>query len=155
LVFIRHAIAADRAEFDGPDAQRPLTKQGRTRARAAFAAAFEHLSPTRILTSPFVRATETAELVQEVLPARVPQEECAALRPDANWTAWTSALQELAKGWKPDEVVVMVGHEPSIGAFFAGHLGLRAPVPFKKAGIGVVDEDGTLIAFLPPRFLRG
>jgi phosphohistidine phosphatase len=155
LVFIRHAIAEDRDAFDGPDAQRPLTKQGRSRARAAFAAAFEHLSPTRILTSPFVRATQTAELVQELLPARVPQEECAALRPDADWAAWTSALKELEKAWKPDEVVVIVGHEPSIGALFAGHLGLRAPVPFKKAGIGVVEGDGSLIAFLPPRFLRG
>lgn len=155
LVFIRHAIAEDRCEFDGPDAERPLTKQGRSRARAAFAAALGHLSPTRILTSPFVRAAQTAELVQELLPARVPQEDCDALRPDSDWAAWTAALQELAKGWKPDEVVVIVGHEPSIGALFAGHLGLRAPVPFKKAGIGVIDEDGSLIAFLPPRFLRG
>ena len=34
LWLVRHAVAADRDEFDGPDAERPLTEKGRRRFRA-------------------------------------------------------------------------------------------------------------------------
>src|SRR5437868_1064741 len=64
LYLLRHADAGDPAAWKGDDAERPLSPKGRKQARRTgrwVAALGRH--PDRILTSPKVRALETATIV--------------------------------------------------------------------------------------------
>src|SRR6202043_1937585 len=65
LYLLRHATAVDVASSD---AERELTREGREEARIAGAALTElGVKLSRILTSPLVRARQTAEIVAKVL----------------------------------------------------------------------------------------
>src|SRR5687767_12246278 len=69
LYIIRHAIAVDEATSDsGSDSERPLTDKGRKKMRQ-IAKALRHLGVEfdLILSSPYVRACETAEILADVL----------------------------------------------------------------------------------------
>jgi 8-oxo-(d)GTP phosphatase len=60
LLFLRHASAGKREEWEGDDRERPLDKRGRTRAKELV----DELAPYRIdaiLTSPYRRCVETVE----------------------------------------------------------------------------------------------
>jgi 8-oxo-dGTP diphosphatase len=58
LLLVRHATAGDRADWDGPDATRPLDRRGRAQA-ATLAAVLPGFAPVRLLTAPPVRCRET------------------------------------------------------------------------------------------------
>lgn len=58
LIVVRHAKAARRSAWDGPDPRRPLTRQGRTRA-AELVPLVAAYGITRVLSSPSIRCTET------------------------------------------------------------------------------------------------
>jgi phosphohistidine phosphatase SixA len=60
IYLVRHAKAGSRSGWDGPDDQRPLSKNGR-RQTAALATALADSGITRILTSPYVRCAQTVE----------------------------------------------------------------------------------------------
>ena len=69
LLLVRHAIAEERDDKRWPsDADRPLTQRGMRRFRSA-AAGLGTLVPEvdRLLTSPFVRAHQTATILEDVL----------------------------------------------------------------------------------------
>lgn len=154
MIFVRHAIATPAEAFDGPDSERPLTPKGAAKAAKIFAKLTQLYRPTRVISSPLVRAKATAELLQGALPRPRPAVEISsALGLEATVEAWRSEIARL--DFAADDVVVIVGHEPSIGALFASHLGLKDPVPFKKASIGILAPEtlshGTLVAFLPPK----
>jgi phosphohistidine phosphatase len=112
LCFFRHGIALDR---DDPtvssDADRPLTEEGSRKTRAA-AEGFKRLDAgyDKILTSPWLRAKETAAILAEVLALPAPQE-----------------LPQLAGDRTPSDLVealahhhgrrtLLVGHEPLLSA---------------------------------------
>src|SRR4051794_35992888 len=64
LWLVRHAVAAERDEFDGPDGDRPLTPKGRRRFRNFCDwLAGETAMPQAILSSPLVRAAQTAAIL--------------------------------------------------------------------------------------------
>lgn len=160
FVFVRHAIAADAEVFDGPDSQRPLTAKGTKRAQAIFRRLVTVYQPTRVLASPYVRAVETARLlIQAGNQESLAIEPIDALTPDGRWDDWRKALLGLQPGLTADDVVAVVGHEPTIGLYFARHLGLAQALPFKKAGVGVVCpqavDQGELVAFVPPKIWCG
>ncbi len=68
LYLVRHAIAAERGEQYPDDAKRPLTTQGMTRFRKAVRGLAElDVEVDLILTSPFVRARQTADILSEQL----------------------------------------------------------------------------------------
>src|SRR5215469_4808978 len=82
LCLMRHGIAVMRTGIAGlDDAKRPLTPDGRARmkaiARGLRAAGFV---PSWIVTSPLVRAQQTAEIVAKVM-GEAPLELCDALAP--------------------------------------------------------------------------
>ena len=157
IYLIRHAIAEERGEEWPDDDLRPLTEEGVQRFREAAQGllAFE-APPDRILTSPLVRARQTAELL------------AAATRPRAP----LAVMEELAPGYPPPKVlskvrktedkgpVALVGHEPDLGHLVAHLLGASRPLPFKKGGMCRIDvvwgrpPRGTLVWFLPPKALR-
>ena len=115
LLIVRHADAGDREEFaktGKPDYQRPLSKKGVDQMKSAVAG-LKKLVPTvdLIVTSPYVRAEQTAEIVRSAYGADVPQEITDALEPEkspAEFETWLHEHDEL-------EVVVAVGHEPHLG----------------------------------------
>jgi phosphohistidine phosphatase len=159
-ILFRHGIAEERDEWKGADADRPLTERGAKRV-AQVAAGLSRLDvqPTHVLSSPLIRAIETAKIVQRSLRVRSAVQIVDALLPDAPPDRLLSILHDLP----PESCVLCVGHEP--------HLGLAAAVlltgkpsqafPFKKAGACLIELSvpvkpgrGVLRWWLPPSLLR-
>jgi phosphohistidine phosphatase len=155
VYLVRHAIAEERGPQWPDDSLRPLTERGRRRfARAASGFAQLEGAPDRILTSPLVRARQTAELLSQACDA-APVDTAEALAPGQPATAILGTLRRLRA-----DRVALVGHEPDLGELAAGLLGAARPVPFKKGGICRIDvewhgeAEGTLVWFLSPAALR-
>jgi phosphohistidine phosphatase len=131
---LRHGEAAD----GSPDDQRPLTEKGEEQSRAAGAAlAAIGAKLDACLSSPKVRAAQTARLVCEQLGVEVQLDDRLAGGPfDAG---------ELAAGL--GDQVLLVGHDPDFSA--AVHRMTGAQVRMKKGGLAAVDR-GELIVLLRP-----
>jgi phosphohistidine phosphatase len=158
LYLIRHGVAAQRGDEFPDDSKRPLTSQGISRLRkAARGLAAMDVTFDQILTSPLVRARQTADVFAEELRGKPPVATIDALAP-----AGTAAdvVQELGKHLRKGRVAV-VGHEPNMGELGARLIGARAAFDFKKGAVCRIDFDelppkgvGHLQWFLPPRLLR-
>jgi len=152
---VRHAIAEERGPRWPDDAKRPLTATGIERFRevAAGLRAIE----TRIdlvLTSPLVRARQTADMLAAALDPHPPVEVSDALAPGATPRALAAALSRAKRSR-----IACVGHEPDLGQLAAHYVGASRPLEFKKGGICRIDLDapagpGLLVWFGPPRLLR-
>ena len=115
LVLIRHAIAEDRAEFARTgrgDDQRPLTGKGRQRMRLA-AAGLRHVLPRLdvLVSSPLVRAWQTAEIVGEAYGG-LPID-----RLDAAASGDGDELLGMLRSSAPGTTIAVVGHEPTLGGW--------------------------------------
>jgi phosphohistidine phosphatase len=136
---LRHGDAAE----GSPDAERPLTEKGRDQARAAGAAlAALGVELDACMTSPKVRAAETARLACEQLGDVEPQ-----LEPKLAGGPFDA--EALAAGLGDD--VLLVGHDPDFSA--AVHSLTGAQVRLKKGGLAGVDR-GELIVLMRPRELK-
>jgi phosphohistidine phosphatase len=135
---LRHGDAED----GSPDEQRKLTPKGEKQARAA-GAALEALGvePAACLSSPKVRAADTARIACEPLGAEV--ELVDAL------SGGSFDPVELAGGRDGD--VILVGHEPDFSEAVQRLTGAR--IDLKKGGIAGV-KDGELRALLRPKDLE-
>jgi phosphohistidine phosphatase len=159
LYLVRHGIAMDRAEPKcPPDAERPLTPRGRRRTRAA-AEGLRALGvdPDALLSSPLVRAVQTAEIFADVLRFPVPKiQQTEALKvasPPAE------LMRELAK--LRSRQVLCFGHEPHLHQIIAYVLRAQSQVTeLKRAGIACLElktfapATGTLVELYPARTLR-
>jgi phosphohistidine phosphatase len=116
LVLVRHAEAANGT----PDELRPLTANGREQARSlGERLQAEGVRPDAIVTSPLVRARETAELLGGELGVRpVPDERAAP-------GATPEGIAEAVAG--KGETVVVVGHQPDCSRIAAALTGDAAP----------------------------
>jgi phosphohistidine phosphatase len=118
LYILRHGIAVD---YGAPgyarDADRPLTPEGeRKLARIADAMEALELSFDLILSSPYTRARQTAEIVAEALDARKRLEFSDDLTPDGSFKKlieWINCLKS------PPENVLLVGHEPHLSGLIS------------------------------------
>jgi phosphohistidine phosphatase len=136
---LRHGDAAD----GSPDAERPLTDKGREQARAVGAALKAiGVELDACLTSPKVRAAETATLACEQVGDVEPQ-----LEPKLAGGPFDA--EALAAGLGDD--VLLVGHDPDFSA--AVHSLTGAQVRMKKGGLAGVDR-GELIVLMRPRELK-
>jgi phosphohistidine phosphatase len=116
LILVRHAKAADGA----PDELRPLTSEGRAQARRlAEQLHTDEVRPDAIVTSPLLRARQTAEIIAEALGADVLQDE--RLSPGATAEDVTAAVS--GRG----ETVVAVGHQPDCSRIAAALTGAPEP----------------------------
>jgi phosphohistidine phosphatase len=136
LYFLRHGKAASRSTSTTDDAARPLTDEGREETRrAARGLAALDLGIERIVTSPFVRARETAALTAEKLG--LPVEEADELAAGCDLDGLARVLGRLASA----QQVMLVGHEPDfstlIGLLIAGRQGVA--VLLKKGACCRVD----------------
>jgi len=159
-ILFRHGLAVDREKWDGADNLRPLTIKGADKTRQAAAGLLDlDVAPSHILTSPFLRARETAKLVREALEFRQEVQVCDELLP----TAPPDKLLVLLNSLPQDASVICVGHEPHLGEA-AGLILFGEPVPglsLKKAGACFLSFDGPPKAgkgilrwWLPPSQLR-
>lgn len=132
LVLVRHAIAEDRTEFartGRPDDERPLTDKGRRRMRKA-AAGLRVVLPNldRLLSSPLIRARQTAKIVAAAYEGLSIDELEAAATGDGN--DLLDALRRSPEG----ATIAVVGHEPTHGDWASWLLSGHALdfVSFKK-----------------------
>jgi len=134
LYLLRHGIAAERgAGHYASDADRPLTPKGRRKLRRAAAAMRAmDLSFDAILSSPLVRARQTAELIVEALHCRHRLELTELLAPGASAAGLVRRLKQL----KPQSAL-LVGHEPDLSALASRLLtgGGGLAITFKKGGL--------------------
>jgi phosphohistidine phosphatase len=113
LYLIRHGIAEQRSP-DLEDEKRELTTKGRDKTQKVAKRLYElGLRFKLILTSPLVRARQTAEILQTCgLSAQI--EESSHLSPAGDihlWLSWLEQKQMLAT----DTQLALVGHEPDLG----------------------------------------
>lgn len=159
-VLFRHGIAAEREEWTGKEVDRPLTDKGKRRVRLA-AAGLRRLDvrPTHILTSPLIRAVETAKLLHVTLAVRSPLQLVDELLADAPPEKMIGLLHDLS----PGSCVLCVGHEPHLGMTASLLLSgrLSGTFPLKKAGACLIEMSlpikpgrGRLLWWLTPSQLR-
>jgi len=135
---LRHGEAAD----GSPDAERPLTEKGERQSRAAGEALKAlGVNVDACLSSPKVRAADTAKLACEALGIEVQLEPKLAGGP--------FHADELAAGLGDD--VLMVGHDPDLSMAVHGLTG--AQVRMKKGGLAAIDR-GELKVLLRPAELE-
>ena len=138
LYFFRHGPAMSRAEWDGPDAERPLTDQGAALTRhVSQRMASMGLQIDAILTSPYARALQTAQILDEVLGSTGLLKLESRLEP-ARFTR--ASLDAMLSEHHGTAGVVLIAHEPSMTAVIADLIG-GGDLVLKKAGLARVDID--------------
>lgn len=140
-ILFRHGIAMDPSDWGGPEPERPLTARGMEKTKKAVAGLLAlGVGPTHLLTSPFIRARDTAKLIREGLSRRIELQERDELLPDAQ----PDELVSLLDSFSSEACVICVGHEPHLGKF-AGWLLFGKPtsgLALKKAGACCVSFEG-------------
>lgn len=113
IYLLRHAIAEPRDPFSAkPDRQRRLTPEGAQKMRRiARGMKSLGLSVDVILSSPFRRAKETAEIVANVFQLKKALLFAPALAAGADLRKLIDALKRQEGG---AESVLLVGHEPDL-----------------------------------------
>ncbi len=161
IILMRHADAGEADPDRWPDdRRRPLTDAGRAEHRRTAAALRQMgIRFDRILTSPLVRARETAEITADIYGGGAPIESEEALGDRGTVAAIMGALARTMAA-----AVLCVGHELLLSRVAARLIGAddRARIRLEKSGIIVVDCDGApgdgrgvLCLHLRPRELAG
>jgi phosphohistidine phosphatase len=162
LLLLRHAIAPQRDPERWPDDRlRPLTPQGRRKMeRGAKGIAVLGARPDIVLTSPLIRASETAKIAAGAFR---PRPDVQVLKPLAPGGGSGGVLAGLA-ALPPSATVLLVGHEPDLSQL-VGALVIepRADlgIEFKKGGLCWIEFEGApraragrLLMLVTPRVLR-
>jgi phosphohistidine phosphatase len=155
LYLLRHADAGDPEAWTAPDSARPLSPKGIAQSeRLAALLKSVGFAPDAILTSPKIRAAETARIVGEALGVEVRED--ARLAGDVR----LSALQDLVAGADVSRLMI-VGHDPDFSEL-AGALSGTDDLPMRKGALCRVDLElplrrgaGVLRWLVPPDLLRG
>lgn len=157
LLVVRHAIALDRDTPGIEDSLRPLTEEGVTKFKKTAKSLSTVVTADVVLSSPYLRAKQTAEILARHWTAVTVQES------DPLAEGSRPALEEALARMPGSATVALVGHEPHLSNWTAAWLGATNPDAFayKKGGAaliefdgGVAREAGRLIWFLPPRIFR-
>ncbi|HVB98869.1 MAG TPA: histidine phosphatase family protein [Candidatus Dormibacteraeota bacterium] len=146
LYLVRHGIAIDRTDPACPaDPARPLTPRGEARTRRVARGLHElGIRPQMMMTSPLLRAVQTAEIFCEVLGSTVSRlRRTDNLMPDSTPAA---LLGELARIKVRD--VMCFGHAPNLDGVIAAAAGQGKPfTQLKKSAVALLGID----SFEPPR----
>lgn len=165
VYLIRHGIAMERGTYPD-DGQRPLTPKGIAKTKAiAQRLAILGLEFHTLLTSPLVRAVQTAEILCQAGLA-VRYEPLDALAPDGcleTWLQWLGQWQAEQEPILVNQCLALVGHEPDLSRWAqhlvhgqesgqwilkkAGIIGLELPVAQQAMG------HSQLFWLAPPRLI--
>ena len=182
IYILRHGKAEERPSGISSDAKRRLTESGRNEMeQVASGIAALGIRPDRIISSPLVRARETAEIIRGRLlleqdsgrgPARIGiwQE----LKPESDVLGAHGRLAAMA----PDSGVMLVGHEPHLSSLASSMITRRpgrtaardmrayadapdAAINLKKGGLAIIRANadarvmrGFLRSLMTPKQLR-
>jgi phosphohistidine phosphatase len=161
LYLLRHGIAVDPSVPGfARDAERPLTPKGRRRLRQTVEAMdVLKISFDVILSSPYVRAAETAEIVAKALKRRKQLKLSGELTPGGNPKSLIQQLNDLRP--RPKNIL-LVGHEPYLSKLIAlltaGNTNME--IDLKKGSLCKLETESlryarcaTLVCLFAPRHL--
>jgi phosphohistidine phosphatase len=141
LYVIRHADAVPLGQRGiTSDEQRPLTEAGKGQCQVVVRALRRlGVKLDRLLTSPLVRARQTAEAIREGWGAGAPKiVECELLAPGGKKRLLMERLRE-----QHVDSLGVVGHNPDLSELVGWFLGeKRAGINLEKAGLACVEFDG-------------
>ena len=155
LYLLRHAHAGDPATWEGPDDVRPLSPKGEKQAErlARFLAGIE-FRPDAIITSPKVRAAQTAEIVGQRLEIPIGVDD--RLAGGLDLAAIEAILRDAGDPARP----VLVGHDPDFTSLVEILCG-TGNVPMRKGALARIDVrrpiaagGGELRWLVPPDLLK-
>lgn len=163
ILIVRHAQAGSHDPSQYPDdSERPLTKSGKAIQRSVSEALVKRgLVPEAILSSPWKRAWQTAEIMaREVSGRKNPVKPKAA--PSLAQAPDLEAIRAELEGIGDISTVALVGHEPwlseLVSLLLTGEPG-QVSLDFPKSGVVGVEAAtveggaGTLRFFLRPKLL--
>jgi phosphohistidine phosphatase len=120
IFLLRHGSAGP-APRGLPDCERVLTAEGNKQVQNVVRRAARLIPPATILSSPFKRALQTAEIVSRELNAATQIFTSGALVPESSpEEAWREILVYRQSG-----ALILVGHEPLFSALIAYILGCK------------------------------
>jgi len=148
----------EREEFlENDDLKRPLTDEGRRRAKSAFSVLAKfYRKPFCIVASEATRAAETAEILNDAYGGDIELVRTPLLNPGADIENFKEALIPL---YDEEGCVAIVGHEPDF-SFIISELISKNEVALsiKKASVIEVEIDryfhGELKFMIPPKILN-
>jgi phosphohistidine phosphatase len=160
IYVVRHGIAIDREDPKcPPDPERYLTEEGIEKTkRVAAAVAALGASPDLLLSSPYVRAMQTAEIFAAALDySKQKIRRTDLLLPGAEPSLF---FRELAKD-KQTSTLFVFGHAPQLDDIIAASLGSKHHITsLKKAGVALIElkrvspPNGQLVWLALPKLLR-
>ena len=153
LYFLRHGLA-DWPDWDpAQDHLRPLTKDGLKKMKAAAKTlARLGLQLDVILSSPYTRALQTADIVAGLVGQEVTEE--SRLAPGFN----LERLREIVTRYPTAQALLLVGHEPTFSATITTLIG-GGRIVLKKGSLARVEVtsfdplSGALVWLIAPKVL--
>src|SRR5271170_7349699 len=142
VYLVRHGIAVDPSDPKSPpEPERPLTAKGVQKTRAAALGLQElGVKPDVLITSPFVRAAQTAEIFAEALgfsPQKIRTHD--ALKPTGSPAEITKEIVRLRA-----KEVMCFGHAPQLDLTVAQLIGAqRVFTGLKKAGVACLEHSAS------------
>lgn len=161
LYIIRHADAVALGERGvTKDADRPLSAEGEAQSRTvSVALQRKGIRLNKVLTSPLLRARQTAENMLRDWSAPAPElVMCDELAPGVRPRKLARFLRKIN-----EQSVALVGHQPDLSEWAAWLIGgKKAQIDFAKSGVAYIicgdpprKRAGVLIWLLTPDWLRG
>lgn len=161
VYLVRHGIAAQRGTYSN-DEKRPLTNQGRQKTvKVAKRLLSVGVKFDLILSSPLVRASQTAEILQQVgLSATI--DIFSPLKPEGDIEQWLTWLQSW-QSHNANGTLALVGHQPDLGNWAEMLIWgtIKQQIVVKKSGviglqlpnIGTPISRCTLFLLLSPKWI--
>ena len=161
LYIMRHGLAVTRGSVGfADDARRPLLPEGKEKMRE-IAEGLKRVGVELdwVVSSPLVRAVETAKIIAESLASTGTVDVCDAMRPGGSPEEVIAFLAKRAGRTS----VLVVGHEPDLSELAARLIGAasHANLAFKKGGCCLISFEefpprspGQLEWWLTPRLMR-
>lgn len=162
LYILRHAIAIERCDWSESDDTRPLSAYGISKMKQN-ATGLTRILPKidLILTSPYLRARQTAEIICKIYGFKISDKmvETDNLTPDSSFERLFKEISH----YESDNRIMIVGHQPYLGdliSYLTSDGDVRN-VPLKKGGAACIEIDrndprhtGMLHWLLTPKQLR-
>jgi phosphohistidine phosphatase len=143
IYVFRHGIAADHGTYS-KDSDRPLTEEGIEKTgKVARAMKKMDLGLDLILSSPYVRARETAEIAAKELGLKKQLHLSDHLIVEGNPL---DLIREIHKNYSDAKRIMIVGHEPYLSGFISAlSAGANSSIcNIKKAGLAKLTIHGEL-----------
>jgi len=138
IYLLRHGIAEE-AHAGQPDSERSLTPEGKKKLRHVLRAAqAADLGISLIVSSPYRRAVQTAEIAAEALGYQGEMLRVKALEPGSN----PRSVWEEIRTHKDQAEILLASHEPLLSSLTAYLLASPSlQIDFKKGAMVLIEMD--------------